>query len=390
MNVKTIIVNSFKRGCVQLLQRKALLFMIVVIPVVTAWFLLDLMKPGGIERVPVAIVNLDNSAMSRNLERNLGAMQGVDIKMHCVSHSDAMTALQRGDVLGAFYIPARLEEQTLAGLKPKVSYYINYAYFSPSSAQYKGFKTVSVLANGAIAKTMLDATGMVSERDVMATLQPILTHVHGINNPWTNYGYYLNLSFIPCVLALIIMLTVVTSVGNEFKYNTARQWLDNSGGSIMAAITGKMLPMTVLFSAVGWTIQFIMFRLYDLPLHCNPWNMIVAMLLFVLACQAFALLMLCVTPNYRYGATLCTLLGMLSFSFCGFSLPAEAMYPWIETIGYMVPVKHFFLISIDQALNGIDIYYSRFYYAILIGFILLPMPLLFRIKRECKNTVYVP
>lgn len=133
-----------------------------------------------------------------------------------------------------------------------------------------------------------------------------------------------------------------------------------------------------------------MFKINFLPFHCNPWHMILAMPLLVLACQSFALLMICVTPNYRKSATLCTLFGMMSFSFCGFSLPAEAMYPWINAVGYTVPIRHYFLISIDQALNGVDLYYSRMHYAILIGYLLLPLPLLWRIKHECQNPVYVP
>lgn len=390
MKLSTAILQSFKYGCLQLVRRKALLFMMVVMPLLCGWFMLDLMDAGAAHRVPVGIVNLDSSGMSRAIERNLEAMQGVEVKRHFENHSQAMQALQRGEVMGFFYIPERLEQLTLSGQRPVVSYYINYSYVTPSSSQYKGFKTVSLLANGAIAKTTLEATGMVSPNSVEATLQPILTHVHGVNNPTAHYGYYLNLSFIPCLLALIIMLTTVTAIGNEFKYDTCRKWLDNSGGSIMLAVTGKLLPQTAVFLAVGWGTQLMMFRFYDMPFNCNPWHMIWAMAIFVPACQAFALFALGVAPNYRYSATICTLLGMLSFSFCGFSLPSEAMYPWINSIGYVMPVRHFFLISIDQALNGIDIYFSRLHYAALIGYLLLPMPLLFRIKRECKNPVYVP
>lgn len=390
MKLSTAILQSFKYGCLQVARRKALLFMMVVMPLVCSWFLLDLMKDGSVHRVPVAIVNLDNSGMSRALERNLEAMQGVEVIRHFENHSQAMQALQRGEVLGFFYIPERMQELTLSGQKPVVSYYINYSYFTPASSQYKGFKTVSLLANGAIAKTTLDAIGLLSSRSVASTLQPILTHVHGINNPWLHYGYYLNMSFIPCLFALIVMLTTVTAIGNEFKYESCQKWLDNSGGSIVLAVTGKLLPQTAVFLAVGWGIQLLMFKFYHLPFNSNPWHMIWAMALFVPACQAFALFSLGVAPNYRYAATICTLLGMLSFSFCGFSIPGEAMYPWINALGYIMPVRHFFLISVDQALNGIDIYFSRLHYAALIGYLLAPIPLLFRIKRECENPVYVP
>jgi ABC-2 type transport system permease protein len=133
-----------------------------------------------------------------------------------------------------------------------------------------------------------------------------------------------------------------------------------------------------------------MYRCFDFPLNCNPWHMLSAMFLLVVANQSFAVLMFCFVPNFRYGTMLCTLLGMVSFSFSGFSLPQEAMYPWVTSLGYVMPIKYFFLIMVDQSLNGIDLYYSRVYYAALIGFTILPMLLSWRLKKECLNPVYVP
>lgn len=382
--------ESIKRGLVQLVRRQLYWLVMIVVPILCAIFLLELMKAGTIHRVPVGIVDLDNSMVSRRIERNLMGMQQVDIVDHYTDYRAALDAVQRGDIYGFILIPDRLEHKALSGQEPVVSYYVNYAYFPPASIQYKGFKTITMMANGAIAKTTLDATGLLTDRGVMTLLQPILTQVHSLNNPWLNYSYYLNMSFIPCLLALFIMLTTTFSIGTELKYGTCREWIDSAGRSIEFALFGKLAPHTFIFTCTGWMIQFLMYRVYGLPLNCNPWHMILAMPLFVLANQGFALTMMCIAPNFRYGTTLCTLLGMLSFSFCGFSLPAEAMYPWVHALGCVVPIKYYFLLSIDQALNGIPFYYSRLYYVALIAFIAAPWPLLWRLKRECINPVYVP
>lgn len=383
------IIQSLKRGAVSLVRRQVFFWMMVVVPLLGSWFLFDLMKAGEVERVPVGIVDLDNSSLSRSLTHNLEAFKTVDIQYHFRNYQEAADAVQRGLVLGFFYMPADLSERALSGQSPTVSYYVNYAYYSPASTMFKGFKTISMLANGAIVTTALRTLGVPGPQ-ISATLQPVLTDVHALNNPWTNYGYYLNASFVPCFLALIILLVTAFSIGTELKYGTCRQWMHSSGNSIILAITGKILPQTIIFTAVGWFIQLMMYRVYDMPLNCPPSHMMWAMVLFVLANQGWALFAMCVAPNFRLGSTLCTLLGMLSFSFCGFSLPQEAMYPWIESLGFVMPVKYFFLLSIDQALNGIDLYYSRVYYAALIGFILLPWPLIWRLKKECMHPVYVP
>ena len=381
--------RSFKRGCVQLVRRPMYFLLIVIMPLLCSWFLLDLIKDGSVQRVPVGIVDLDNSSLSRRISRNLNGFQQVNICQRYNNFAEARDAVQRGEVLGFFFIPDNLEEDALGGRQPVVSYYVNYAYYAPASMQYKGFKTISMLVNGGIVQTALRTVGVPNQR-IESALVPYQTHVHMISNPFTNYDYYLNSTFIPCFLSLFILLVTAFSLGLELKSGLSRQWLKTSGDSMFLALVGKLVPQTVLFTVVCWFVQWMMFRCYDFPLNCNPWNMLIAMFLLVVANQSFAVLMFCFVPNFRYGTMLCTLLGMVSFSFCGFSLPHEAMYPWVHSLGYVMPIKYYFLIMVDQALNGIDLYYSRVYYAALIGFTILPMLLSWRLKKECMNPVYVP
>lgn len=381
--------ETVKRGMVSLVRRRIYLIMMVAVPLLTAFFFLDLMWGGSVQQAPVGIVDMDHSSMSRSLSRHLRAMQQVKVTREYGSFTAAREAVQRGEVLGFFFIPSDLSEKALSGQHPTLSYYIDYSFYAPASMQYKGFKTMTVLANGAIAMNVMQTMGA-NERQMTATLQPVALHMHAINNPWLNYSYYLNISFIPALLALIIFLITSFSIGIELKYGTSIDWVRRAGGSMGLALTGKLLPQTVIFTVVGWVIQWMMYVWAGLPLNCNPWHMILAMPLFVLANQAFALTVMCIVPNFRYGSTICSLIGVLAFSLGAFSLPKEAMYDWVGALSYILPVRYYFLLSIDQALNGIDFYYSRWYYAALVAFTALPWLLITRLKRECLHPVYVP
>ena len=61
----------------------------------SAFFFFDLMHKGPVTRVPVGVVDLDNSSTSRALSRNLGAMQNVEIKCHFANFQEACDAVQR-------------------------------------------------------------------------------------------------------------------------------------------------------------------------------------------------------------------------------------------------------------------------------------------------------
>mgnify|MGYP002853975326 CR=1 FL=1 len=387
--VRQILKDSLKRGAVQVVRRPMYVLMIIIMPLLCCFALINMLSKGTIQRVPVGIVDLDNSDVSRRLQRNLGAFQQVDIRENFTSFADARDAVQRGRVLGFFYIPQDFQAELMAGRQPKVSYYINYAYYAPGSMQYKGFKTISIMAGGAVVQTALRTVGLRDEQ-ITPQLLPYANYVHMPGNPWINYNYYLNASFVPCFLSLFILMVTAFALGTELKSGLSRQWLHTAGDNIFIAVCTKLLPHTILFTVVGWAIQWLMYVVYEFPLHCSPLVMILSMPLLVIANQAFAVMAFCVVPNFRFGTTVVTLLGMLSFSFCGFSLPSESLYPWIAPIGYLMPIKYYFMISCDQALNGIPLYFSRYYFAALIAFVLLPLPLLWRLKREASNPVYIP
>ena len=151
--IRKYIWQSFKRGCVQLVRRPMYFLLMVILPILSCWFLMDLIKGGSVQNVPVGIVDLDNSNLSRRISRNLNGFQQVKIRHRYNNFAEARDAVQRGEVLGFFLIPEDLEEQALGGRQPVVSYYVNYAYYAPASMQYKGFKTISLLVNGGIVQT---------------------------------------------------------------------------------------------------------------------------------------------------------------------------------------------------------------------------------------------
>ena len=187
------------------------------------------------------------------------------------------------------------------------------------------------------------------------------------------------------------MLTVtVFSICTEIKHGTSPKWLQTAGGHVSVALLGKLLPQTVVFSAVGVGLQAVLYGFLHFPLNNHAMHMIVAMILFVMACQALALAIVELIPNLRLSLSVCSLFGILCFSVAGFSFPVDQMYGGIGIFAYIFPIRYYFLIYIDQALNGIPIYYSRFYYVALLVFLLLPMLGLRRLRRHLENPVYVP
>ena len=101
--------------------------------------------------------------------------------------------------------------------------------------------------------------------------------------------------------------------------------------------------------------------------------MLAAIFLLVIASQAVGVFMIGVLPTPRLGLSFASLFGMISFSIVGFSFPVQGMHPTLQALAYLFPLRHYFLIYVDQALNGRDLYYTMGECLWLLAFLGLPV-----------------
>lgn len=385
-----VLVRSVKREWSMLVRRPMFYVMcVVIVPLAMTAFFVSLLDKGVAERVPSAIVDLDHSEMSRRVVRNLESMQQVDVCYKLDSYAEAMDYVKRGDIMGFFLIPDNFGDDALSGRQPELSYYINFGYIVPGSLLVKGYTTMSMLANGAVVQGLLSAKGM-PEVEITPILQPFVNKVHQLGNPTMNYGVYLVNSFAPGVLALMVLLVTAYNITAEIKNGASREWIDAAGGSIIVALVGKLLPLTMLFTIVGWVMQIVFYGMAQYPMNGEMWVMLLAMGLLVVACEALAVVVCAIVPNPRYALSVCSLFGVLAFSLGGYSFPVEDMYPGLGIFSYILPMRYYFLIYIDQALNGLELVYSRYYFVALAVYPLVAMLFLPRLKKVMqKPTVYV-
>lgn len=379
----------FKRSVRQLASRRIYWLTMVVMPLFCMIFLTDLLREGLPVKAPAAVVDYDRSELSRRMIQSLNGAQMSRITAVYDNIGDARRAMQRGEIYGFYLIPENFQSDLLSVRTPTVSYYTNMAYYVPALLLYKNFTASALYAKADVLSGLLTDVGVDAE-EIVPLLQPINIEVRGLSNPWLDYAVYLCNSFVPAIMQLMIFLTTAFAVCQEMKRATSPLWLRLAKGSVIRALSAKLLPQTI-----GWQIMmlFMLWWFYGKNgfVMNGSWGwMILSEMMFVLACQGFALFVVGVLPNLRLALSVGALVGVLSFSIGAFSFPYESMYGSIGVFSWLVPVRYNFLIYIDQALNGIDVYYSRIFYVAYIVFMLLPLLVIKRLKRELLNPVYVP
>ena len=364
-------------------------FCMVIAPLFCYIFFTSLMKQGLPENLPMGLVDEDRTTTTRNLARNLDAFQMSDITHEFANVTEARKAVQRGEVYGFYLIPHGTTKQAQLQRVPTVSFYTNYSYLVAGSLLYRDMRMMSELASGAASRTVLYAKGA-TERQAMAYLQPIVIDMHAIGNPWLNYNVYLSNIIIPGMLGIFIFMITVFSLGSELKFDTADELMASSNNSIIVALTCKLLPQTIVFLLMGSIYILLLYGYLHFPCNCGIARMWCIMALFVLACQGLGVFMFTMLPTLRLGLSSASLWGVISFSISGMSFPVMAMHPILQGLSYLFPLRHYYLLYVNSALDGYPLANAWPFVLSMVGFMILPIPFLGRLKKVMKTYAYEP
>lgn len=383
------LLNIAKREVLRIAVRPLYLFCMIIAPVFCYLFFTTLMANGLPTDLPAGVVDLDNTSTTRNIIRNLDAFQQTHIVAHYPSVMEARKAIQRGEIYSFYYIPEGTTEATLASRQPKVSFYVNYSYLIAGSLLYKDQRTISELAAGAVGRATLYAKGA-TEDQAMAFLQPIVIDTHALNNPWLNYSVYLCNTLFPGILMLLIFLTTIYTLGEEVKKGTGRELMRLADNSITKVLIGKLLPHTLVFFVIAVFYNVYLYGYLHYPCHSGIFPMLLAGLLLVLSSQAFGVFLFGLFGSFRLALSAASLWGVISFSISGFTFPVMAMHPTLQALCVLFPLRHYYLLYVNFALNGYPLIYAWQAVAALLVFLLLPFLVLKKLRTILLQYVYVP
>lgn len=364
-------------------------FCMVIAPLFCYFFFTSLMHEGLPESLPLGVVDEDHTVTSRNLVRNLDAFQMTDVVKTYSNVTEARKAVQQGHIYGFYLIPQGTTSEAQSQRLPTISFYTNYSYLVAGSLLYRDMRTMSELASGAASRTVLYAKGA-TERQAMAYLQPVVIDMHAVGNPWLNYNVYLSNVIIPGMLGLFIFMITVYGLGTELKFNTADELMQRSGGSVIVAVTGKLIPQLLVFLLSGTLYVLYLYAYLHFPCHCGLARMWCIMALFVMACQGMGVFMFTMFPTLRLGLSFASLWGVISFSISGMSFSVMAMHPILQGIANLFPLRHYFLLYVNSALDGYPLANAWPFVLALLAFALLPWPCMFRLKKVLTTYRYEP
>ena len=94
------------------------------------------------ENIPIAVVDQDNTSMSREIIRQVEAVPTFRVTRHYTDQETARHATQAKEIYGYLVIPNQFEADATAGRDATLSYYYHYALLSVGGEVRGAFETL--------------------------------------------------------------------------------------------------------------------------------------------------------------------------------------------------------------------------------------------------------
>ena len=383
------IYNISMRELSILRQNHIYCFCMVLFPVLVIFFFTSIMDDGLPTSMPIGVVDLDNTTTTRSMMRRLDGFQMSKVVARYPSVAEARKAMQKSEIYGFIYVPKGTTDNLLASRQPKISYYYTNTSLAAGSMLMKDMKTIATLGSAAVGQATMRAKGY-TDQQIQAFLQPIKIDLHQIANPWSSYNAYLSTVMVPGIIMLFIFLISAYSLGTELKFCTGKEWVGMARGNIVVALLGKYLPQTLIWLAIVFGYEYYVFYHLHFPHLGSPWMLVLLGLMQVLASQGFGIFAFGLMPSLRMSMSVCSLWAVLSMSMAGSAFPVMGMDAPLQSLSWLFPLRHYYMIYQICVFNGFPLIESWFHFAALAAFLLLPWLVVKKIKNAMLTYVYIP
>ena len=361
--------------------------LMVVLPVVSFAFFAVIFERGVARNIPIAVLDEDHTTLSRKVTQMIDDTPTAMVSYEVQSMEEAQRLMREGRISAIVHIPAFFEKNILSNSQTHIECSVSGTNITVNGLLSKDLQTAVTTFQAGVQLQLLMKQGL-TEKQAMAQIMPVRFVKHVLFNPYINYSYYLSPSFMPMMLLIFVVMVTVFAIGTELKHATAREWLGTADGSVGAALTGKILPVTVIMFLMSLVMFLIIFKVVGVPLNGSLTVILVSTLLFILSYQAIAVFIVSLLSNLRLSLSIGGGYSVLAFTFSGLTFPIMAMWPAMRYLSRLFPFTYYTDIFVDQMLRGAPVACSLPDMGYMSLFIVLPLLCLPRLRTICTEEKY--
>lgn len=291
-----------------------------------------------IREIPVAVIDLDHSSLSRQYKRMLDATEQLSVSSRPVSLKEAEQLFFKGTIHGVVLIPANFEKEILSRRQADVTVYCDAGKFFV----YKQVFTASTYATGTLnagaeIKSLL-AQGH-SWDDALNRFEGLNAQFFELYNPSSGYCTFI----VPGILIIVIQQSLLVGIGLLFgKNNERRKFTDEgklipSGFSNLESILGKATAYVILYLFSTLVTLVLLYHWLSFPEKGSFWSVYIMLIPFLYAVSFLGIAIGCWFKKRVHALMFIVFVSPIVFFLTGVAWPVESLPPLLKLLAYVFP-----------------------------------------------------
>ena len=380
------IFDILKRELKNVSKDSSLFLILLLAPILYAFMYGSIYLNKGEEKVKLALIDNDGTAISRTLTEQFDSTPMIVI-IPTSNINEAQEKMYQGDVQGYFYIESGFEKNILSQKQTNVNLVLNASRFLPSSDLLSTVTKVCLTVGAGVRKTYFNKQGM-GEDESMKMTNPINMDYRPLYNSGMTYGAFL----LPGLLAIILQQTLLIGVAAAFTSEREENKLLNlyqvSKQSISKMIFGKSLIYFFAFMIFGLFFSIVNFSVFGVEIRGSYFDLAVISALFIATIIVFGMLIGSFFKTKLFAFQVLVFSSYPIFLITGYSMPYQALPKFVQMLSDTLPTSPFLktYISIVQSGGSLADNLNSVIHLVIL-WIIFEFLLILRIKYLIKSNV---
>jgi len=325
------------------------------------------LSAGVMRDLPIAVVDQDGTAISRELTRRLDASPGLSVIARPAEMGAAERLVRSGQAYAVVLIPVDTERAVLRSATASITTFYNASYSTPSGA---ALREVGNVVQGYAATLAASETAVVAGPGKVRR-PPIAAQSAVLFNPQGSYELQLVALIHPALLHLIFMVAAASALGRELRDGTIGAWIgEEPPARAAAAVAGKLALYLAIFT--GWGLLAIGYvaGLRGWPVAGSVAMLIAGYATMYLAYIGVTLLVVGLTLTMGKALSVAGLYAGASFAFAGAIFPVESASAFARLWSALLPYSAFAKLLAEQWIMAAPVGQSAWQLLAMLAFLL--------------------
>ncbi|MDR1196603.1 MAG: ABC transporter permease [Endomicrobium sp.] len=334
--IRNIIIRELK----SIFSSRLYVLALLVFPILGCLFLGGIYSSGFLVKLPAAVIDNDNTKISRTIIRYFDASPDIEIKYRISNIEELKDLFAKQKAVMGIYIPKDIQKNIKRQKPQNIPVFVNSANYISGNIVEVDANTIITTIGGGIKYKTLVKRGF-SSKQARELLLPVKNSSAKLFNPSLNYNIFLTPGIWMSVIQQLLILAGVLSISIEFDLKTVKTMMRSCKKNVFKAMTGK-LAVYMVFSYLHFEILYrILFRIFGIPIISSVAAATALSICFAFAAVSLGMLLSSVLRTTSNALKGCLIIAAPAFLLSGYTWPPEQIPTALRAFAQLIPLTPF-------------------------------------------------